>query len=263
MGITVKDGKLFAVTASSEGLWERQNRIGPDAAWTRVTGAADPTDIATGLDNELYLLTGDGRHWVHHPDGDPWILIPDNPWVTPGAWVRFTDYGGNNATVRFGHDASDETILATRFQFPTPGADIAIVKLRSVPTGVTPKSTLTRVPAAADGDATGFFAMQSFDIVGWGGYESGSRPPTRRTGTATGGGVYPMQFIDHKTESMITIEAGSGGAAGRPGDSGGPLIWSNPVGQRCVAGAMNNAGFARPNIGRWLEKNARGARCGG
>jgi hypothetical protein len=99
-----------------------------------------------------------------------------------------------------------------------------------------PRSLAIPIPVLANfGDDVGGrdarrLAGQSFTIVGWGLGETGTVPRIRQRGVAT---------FDFFTDEKLHVD---GLNAVRSGDSGGPLLWTSPSGQRLVVGVAQAGG---------------------
>jgi hypothetical protein len=246
--------------------------------------------------DDVVSLVAHNGDYVAAEEGGGDVLNADRD--RAGPWERFTIVGptrgreilgGESVALRahnrdfvaaeHGGGAYALRVEAHEYNLPV-AADIILLRLdRDVPPQVAiPATVLTRLPGEAT-DATAFWRGQSFRLAGWGGTDTNDRLPRYRQ-TATGrNGRYPCDpWRDGATLNFFCVTNQPRGVSTWPGDSGGPLYWTDRHGSTFVIGALQGPGIpeagsrytptfavggqiingtstATPNIAVWLERS--------
>lgn len=231
-------------------------------------------------------------------------LDDDNNWETPGEWYRpfwLVQKLGTGSGARFSRSRSRDPVVTIGndkrnplFQTATVGyspagfADLMLMLLETpVPATVaTPVRVLTQLPGVqypavltpgANGperrnkfsrDARQFWRGKRLRLAGWG---SGVRFRQVTSGVLR---AFPLSSGRWSLPNKIQLSLASGVTVD-PGDSGGPIYWTDPLGVRFLVGTSQQGGnqptyFAtwsiggydgefkiRPNLYHWYEKAFR------
>lgn len=148
-----------------------------------------------------------------------------------GIWYPTLDARGD--AILFGRDRRSPTYTATATHYNImDGIDLAFFALSDpVPSIVAQPTPLLTVDPGID------WSQQFFRQSGWGPRTTGGNTPVLRGGGNAAGGF----FTDPSSPHMMSIESG---AMIQPGDSGGPLYWTDTDGKEWVIGAARTT----PNL---------------
>ncbi|MEL6323334.1 MAG: trypsin-like serine protease [Pseudomonadota bacterium] len=213
----------------------------PEAnAVVRVTTANGTACTGTLITPQVILSANHCQFYDHGP------ALVEHP--ETATWVSLASLGAPNIEAQFGVDreALLETIPVRYVNIPG-NRDLVLLSLeRPVSAEIAvPMAVLLDPPPGSIADPEGFWSDELLRIAGWGLTEDGS-PTVRQSGTRLGGspscapgGSWFADPVSGEIGAFCPNLPSPDGSAVRGGDSGGPLIWTDPeTGEMALIGVL-------------------------